>query len=175
MSPDKGVDTAIEVARRAGRPLLIAAKMWEPDEVRFHDEVVRPLLGDGVTYVGPVAGPAKDALLEGAVALLDPLRWPEPFGLVMVEAMARGTPVLAFPQGAAAEIVDPGITGFHCRDGAHMAALVDRAAALDRRACRRRAEDRFGARRMVAAHVALYRRLLDTGTPGSAPVSAGAV
>lgn len=165
MSPVKGVDAAIRVARAAGRPLLIAAKMWQPEEIRYFHGTIEPLLGEDVTYLGAVAGAEKSALLEGGAALLNPIRWAEPFGLVMVESMARGTPVLTFPLGAASEIVEPGRTGFHCRDEQHMASLVDAAAELDRASCRARARERFDASRMVGDHLALYRRLINRRAP----------
>lgn len=165
MHPDKGVHRAIDVARAAGRRLIIAAKMWEPEELRYFDEVVRPRLASDVEYLGPVGGQAKLDLLAGAEALLNPIRWNEPFGLVMVEALAAGTPVLAFPEGAAPEIVDHGVTGYLCRDEADMAAHLDAVAGLSRAACRQAAESRFGSARMATEHLALYRRLAD-GTPG---------
>ncbi|HJR26141.1 MAG TPA: glycosyltransferase, partial [Acidimicrobiales bacterium] len=123
MSPDKGVHVAIEVARGAGVPLKIAAKMSEKDEREYFDACVRPLLGGGdVEYLGEVGGSAKRALLADALCLLNPIRWPEPFGMVMVEALAVGTPVLATPCGAAPEIVDDGVTGFLRSDVASLTA-----------------------------------------------------
>jgi len=165
MHPAKGVHRAIEVARAAGRRLIIAAKMWEPEEHRYFDAMIRPRLGPDVEYLGPVGGPAKLELLAGAEALINPIRWNEPFGLVMAEALAAGTPVLAFPEGAAPEIVDHGVTGYLCIDEADMAARLDDVAGLDRVACRQAAECRFGSARMAAEHLSLYRRLAD-GTPG---------
>ncbi|HEU5083966.1 MAG TPA: glycosyltransferase family 4 protein [Acidimicrobiales bacterium] len=162
MHPDKGVHRAIHVARAAGKRLRIAAKMWEPIEVRYFEQVVRPLLGEDVEYVGQVGGPAKHDLLAGAEALLNPIRWPEPFGLVMIEALAVGTPVLAFPEGAAPEIVDHGTTGFLCADEDDMAARLADVGSIDRRACRRAALDRFSTRRMVEDHLRLYRQLVES-------------
>jgi glycosyltransferase involved in cell wall biosynthesis len=112
MSPTKGAREAIEIARAAGVRLLIAAKMREPAEYRYFDEQVAPFLGDGISYVGEVGGAEKTRLLGGAKALLNPISWPEPFGLVMIEALACGTPVLTLPNGAAPEIVDDGVEGF---------------------------------------------------------------
>ena len=160
MSPDKGVHRAIEVARRAGWPLLIAAKMWEPAERRYFAEVVEPLLGADVVYVGEVAGDDKLRLLGDAAALVNPIAWPEPFGLVMVEAMACGTPVLAFPHGAAPEIVDHGRTGFLCMHESDMAERVADVVQLDRGVCRASVAARFSAARFVEQHVELYRRVL---------------
>lgn len=164
MHPDKGVHRAIQIARAAGKRLLIAAKMWEPVELRYFDEVVQPLLGPDAVYVGQVGGAAKHELLGGAEALVNPIRWPEPFGLVMVEALAAGTPVLAFPEGAAPEIIDHGRTGFLCTDEDDMAARLGQVVDLDRRTCRADALIRFSTPRMVRDHLTLYRRLLDART-----------
>ena len=159
MHPDKGVHRAIEVARAARKRLLIAAKMWEPAEHRYYAEQVEPLLGPDVVYLGQVGGAEKHALLAGAEALINPIRWPEPFGLVMIEALAVGTPVLAFPEGAAPEIVDHGRTGFLCRDEADMAARLATIGSIDRADCRHAVESRFSTGRMVDDHVALYQRV----------------
>lgn len=171
MHPDKGVHRAIEVANAAGRRLLIAAKMWEPVERRYYAERVAPLLGPDVVYLGQVGARDKYELLGGAEALVNPIRWPEPFGLVMIEALATGTPVLAFAEGAAPEIVDHGTTGFLCVDEAEMVAHLAEVDTIDRSACRRAAEDRFSTRRMVRDHVALYREVIRraraTGRPDS--------
>jgi glycosyltransferase involved in cell wall biosynthesis len=161
MHPDKGVHRAIAVARSRGRRLLIAAKMWEPAERRYFAEVVEPMLGPDVEYVGQVGGRDKWELLGGAEALINPIRWPEPFGLVMIESLAVGTPVLAFAEGAAPEIVDHGRTGFLCDDEDDMSERLSTVGSLDRRDCRRAAETRFSTRRMVDDHLELYRRLLD--------------
>ena len=159
MHPDKGVHRAIEVARAAGKRLLIAAKMWEPAEHRYYAEQVEPLLGPDVVHLGQVGGADKHDLLGGAEALVNPIRWSEPFGLVMIEALAAGTPVLAFPEGAAPEIVDHGRTGFLCRDETDMAARLATIGSIDRAACRHAAESRFSTGRMVDDHIALYQRL----------------
>jgi glycosyltransferase involved in cell wall biosynthesis len=160
MSPDKGVHRAIHVARAAGRRIVIAAKMWEPVERRYFAECVEPLLADDAVYVGPVGRREKFELLAGAAALVNPIRWPEPFGLVMIEALAVGTPVLTYPEGAAPEIVDHGVTGYLCEDEADMAARLRRIGEIDRAACRRAVEDRFSTRRMVDDHLRLYRQLV---------------
>jgi glycosyltransferase involved in cell wall biosynthesis len=162
MSADKGVHRAIAVARAAGRRLVIAAKMWETEERRYFTECVEPLLGPDVDCIGPVGGREKLDLLAGAAALVNPIRWPEPFGLVMIEALACGTPVLSFAEGAATEIVDHGRTGFLCIDEADMAARLAVIDTIDRAACRSSAETRFSAHRMVERHLALYRRLLSS-------------
>ena len=168
MSADKGADRAIRVARAAGVPLVLAAKMWEPQERRYFAEVVEPLLGDGAVYIGEVGGRAKLELLGNAVALLNPIRWPEPFGLAMIEALACGTPVIAFPEGAAPEIIDHGVTGFLCADEAEMASALSRVGELSRPACRSRAGRRFSAKRMVDEHRRLYRSLVSD--PASADI-----
>lgn len=173
MHPDKGVHRAIRIARAAGKRLHIAAKMWEPAEHRYFAEHVEPELGPDVVYVGEVGGTAKVDLLAGAEALLNPIRWPEPFGLVMIEALAVGTPVITFPEGAAPEIVVDRVTGALCRDDAEMVAALQRVGELRRSACRRSAMQHFTTRRMVADHVSLYRELLEgrgSPTPVSRPV-----
>ena len=171
MSWDKGVHRAIDIARAAGKRLVIAAKMWEPSEVRYFHEEVEPRLGPDVTVLEPVGGRRKVELLAGAEALVNPIRWPEPFGLVMIEALACGTPVLSFPEGAAPEIVEDGETGFLCADEADMAEKLGAVGRLDRRACRAGAERRFSHTRMVAEHLALYRRLLGDDGAVARPVS----
>lgn len=161
MAPEKGAHRAIEVARRAGLPLVIAAKMREPAERRYFSESVEPHLGPGIKYVGEIHQDDKLALLGGARALLNPISWAEPFGLVMVEALACGTPVLTFPNGAAPEIVEHGRTGWWCQDVDSMAAAVEQIDLLDRTDCRAAVEGHFSSRRMVDEHLVLYRSLLD--------------
>lgn len=161
MSPDKGAHRAIAAARAAGRRILLAAKMWEPEEHRYYMECVEPMLGPDATYVGEVGPAEKHELLCGAAALLNPIRWPEPFGLVMIEALARGTPVLAFAEGSAPEIVEHGRTGFLCRDEGDMARHLAHLERIDRAACRASASSRFSAERMVADHLRLYRSVLE--------------
>jgi glycosyltransferase involved in cell wall biosynthesis len=159
MSPDKGVAEAARIAHAAGIPLRIAAKMHEPAERAYFDEVVRPLIGGGVDYVGEAGGAYKLRLLADAVCLLNPIRWREPFGMVMIEALACGTPVVATPCGAAPEIVDDGVTGYLRTDCRDLAAGVVAAGALDRDACRQAAKERFSAARMAEDHLALFARL----------------
>jgi glycosyltransferase involved in cell wall biosynthesis len=175
MNESKGVHTAIEVARAAGIPLKIAAKLREPLEMEYFRTRVEPLLGGDVEYLGEAGPTEKVALLRDAACLLNPIAWPEPFGLVMIEALACGTPVVATPCGAAPEIVDDGVTG-HLRsipDG-----LVDalrRVDTIDRSACRAVVEERFSMERMAADHVAAYRDLLggshrsNDASPGRVP------
>jgi glycosyltransferase involved in cell wall biosynthesis len=159
MSPDKGAHRAIEVARKAGMRLLLAAKMREPWERRYFEEHVEPFLGDGAAYLGEVPHERKLELLRGAKALLFPIRWNEPFGMVMIEAMACGTPVLAFPEGAAPEVVDDGRTGFLCDDEAAMVEAIGRLDQLDRNDCRLAVEGYFSTQRMVAQHIELFESL----------------
>jgi glycosyltransferase involved in cell wall biosynthesis len=160
MAPEKGARRAAQIARAAGRRLLIAAKMREPLEQRYFEDEVRPLLGDGIDYVGEVGPERRNELLAGAEALLNPIRWAEPFGLVMIEALACGTPVLAFREGAAPEIVEHGVTGFLCADEDDMTARIGDIPELDRSACRAAAQGPFSMQRMVADHVAVYEQLL---------------
>lgn len=160
MVPEKGARRAALAAKRAGARLVMAAKMREPLEREFFAEQIRPLLDDDITFVGEVGREDRLRLLQGATALVNPIRWPEPFGLVMLEALACGTPVLAYPEGAAPEIVDDGVTGYLCRDDDDLARRLGDAAALDRAACRRAAEERFSTERMVADHLALFERVL---------------
>jgi glycosyltransferase involved in cell wall biosynthesis len=160
MHPSKGVHRAIDVARAAGKKLVIAAKMWEAAEREYYAAEVEPRLGAHAEYIGEVGGSEKAELIGQAEALVNPIRWPEPFGLVMIEALAAGTPVLAFPEGAAPEIVDHGVTGFLATGEVEMAGHLATIDQIDRDACRRAAEDRFSTRAMVDNHVALYRRLL---------------
>lgn len=167
MSPDKGVDVAARVARTTGRHLLIGAKIEEPLEHQYFQEVVEPLLGDHATYLGELDATTKRDLLGGAEALLNPIRWPEPFGLVMIEALASGTPVLAFPNGAAPEIVEHGVNGYLCTSESEMVDALSHLHRLDRSHCRRSFEQRFTATRMVEDHERLYRRLLKDLRSGS--------
>ena len=174
MHPDKGAHVAIEIARRSGRPLLLAAKMREPKELAYFNHVVRPLLGDGIDYVGEADRDAKRDLLAGATALVNPIQWSEPFGIVMAEALASGTPVVTTRLGAAPEIVDHGVTGFVCDDIDQMVAAVASVDELDRAACRRAAEERFSIERMTKDHVALYRRIATgDGTDGRPATGTG--
>lgn len=160
MAPGKGVDVAAEVARAAGIPLRIAAKMRESAERDYFDAAVRPLLGEGVEYLGEVGGADKLELLGRALALLNPIRWDEPFGMVMIEALACGTPVIATPHGSVPEIIDDGVTGRIAGTRDELVGALADLDALDRGACREAVETRFSARRMVEDHVELYRRLV---------------
>ena len=160
MAEDKGVDTAIRVARAAGLKLRIAAKMREPAERRFFEREIERELGDDVEFVGEADFGHKTALLADARVLINPIRWPEPFGLVMAEALACGTPVAALPHGAAPEIVDHGVTGYIAHEEDDLIIGVRRSIELDRAACRRAALERFSSTRMANEHIALYRRVI---------------
>jgi glycosyltransferase involved in cell wall biosynthesis len=157
--PEKGLDRAIRIAQRAGLPLRIAAKVDEADEAYFTEEV-RPLLdGPGVEFVGEIGQDLMGAFLGGAAALLFPIDWPEPFGLVMIEAMACGTPVIAFDRGSVREVIEDGVSGFIVSDEEQAAAAVARLPRLDRTAVRLAFERRFTSRRMATDHLRLYERL----------------
>jgi glycosyltransferase involved in cell wall biosynthesis len=159
IAPEKRPDRAIRIARRAGIPLRIAAKVEASDRAYYEAEI-RPLLaGAGVEFVGEIGEHEKAEFLGGAAALLFPIDWPEPFGVVMIEAMACGTPVIAFPCGSVPEVVTPGVTGIVVADEEAGAAAVAEAMSLDRSACRREFERRFTADRMARDYLALYRRL----------------
>ena len=161
ISPEKRADRAIEIARACGIPLKIAAKIDKVDEGYFR-EVIAPLLdGDGVEFIGEINDRSKAEFLGGACALLFPIDWPEPFGLVMIEAMACGTPVLAFRQGSTPEIIDHGVTGALVDTMDEAIKTLPKVLALDRHAVRRRFEQRFSSARMASEYVALYRSLLD--------------
>jgi glycosyltransferase involved in cell wall biosynthesis len=160
MHPDKGVDVAARVALAAGMPLRIAAKMREPVERAWFEANVKGLIGGDIEYVGELGQADVLALVQGAYALLNPILWAEPFGLVMLEALAAGTPVLAFPFGAAPEIVEHGVTGYLCVDEVSMIRHVAQVGSLDRDACRSAVSARFSTARVVADHVALYEQVL---------------
>lgn len=160
MAPDKGAHRAVEVARRAGMRLLMAAKMREPWEVRYFTETVEPLLGPDAVYLGEVPHQRKLELLAQATALVFPIRWNEPFGLVMLEAMACGTPVLAFPEGAAPEVVANGRTGYVCDDEEAMVEALGHIGDIDRRWCREAVEGYFSTGRMVRDHLELFSSLV---------------
>jgi glycosyltransferase involved in cell wall biosynthesis len=159
MHPGKAPHLAAQIAREAGFPLKIAAKMNEPAELAYFEEMVRPLLGGCVEFVGEVDRPTKLALLSQAECLLNPIAWPEPFGMVMIEALACGTPVLTTPFGAAPEIVRDGVVGYVRSDPHDLAEALGRVDEIDRTACRLRVVERFSVERMVQDHVELYERV----------------
>jgi glycosyltransferase involved in cell wall biosynthesis len=167
ISPEKGVDKAIKIAARAGIPLKIAAKVDEADLDYYNDQVKRLVNGPGVEFIGEIGDRDKGEFLGRAMALLFPIDWPEPFGLVMIEAMATGTPVIAFRRGSVPEIIDEGSTGFIV-DGVNGAvAAIPHAAALDRSGVRRCFEERFSVERMARNYIELYKDVLRRSSMGA--------
>jgi len=165
IAPEKRPDRAIQIARRAGIPLKIAAKVDRVDQEYF-DTLIKPMLdGPGVEMIGEIGDAEKPAFLSGAMALLLPIDWPEPFGLVMIEAMACGTPTIAYRAGSVPEIIDDGITGFIVRDEAGAVAAIDRLGELDRAEVRKQFETRFTAQRMAQDYVQLYQRMEASARP----------
>jgi glycosyltransferase involved in cell wall biosynthesis len=160
MSPDKGIDDAIKAARKVGRPLKIAARMHEPLERRYFRDTIEPQLSSDIEFVGEVGLADKIELLTNAKALINPIRWPEPFGLVMIEALACGTPVVTNRVGAAPEIVDHGVTGALADNFNDLVSGLEQVDAYQRLACRAAVEQRFTSSRMARDHEALYRRVL---------------
>ncbi len=165
IAPEKGVDRAIHIAQHCGVPLKVAAKVDKTDRDYF-DEQIQPMIKWGnVEYIGEIGDREKSDFLSGAVALLVPIDWPEPFGLVMIEAMACGTPVIAFNRGSVPEIVEDGITGFIVEDVNGAIGAVDRLAHLSRDKIRQRFEARFTARRMAQDYLSVYRSLTERVAP----------
>jgi glycosyltransferase involved in cell wall biosynthesis len=162
MSPEKRVDRAIEIARRSGMPLKIAAKIY-PEERQYFDATLAPLLeaaGPLVEFIGEIGNRERDDLLGHAAAMVFPIEWPEPFGLVMIEAFASGTPVIAWRRGSVPEVVEDGLTGFVVDSIEEAVQAVSRLDHLSRASCRRAFEQRFDAGRMAADYVEVYRRLV---------------
>ena len=160
VSPEKGVPEAIEIAKRAGMPLKIAAKIDKTD-AEYFQTVIKPLLKDGIAeFVGEIGYPEKNDFLGNAAALLFPIQWPEPFGIVMIEGMACGSPVVAFPRGSAPEIIEEGITGFIVPGVDTAVEALKNIEAFDRRMCRARFEQRFTDKRMTRDYLAIYQRVL---------------
>src|SRR5579872_5398059 len=155
-SPEKGLDRAIEIARAAGVPLKIAAKVDKADQEYF-ETVIQPLLkDDGIEFVGEIGYPEKDEFLGNAAALLFPIAWPEPFGIVMIESMACGTPVIAYPFGSVPEVVVDGLTGFLVCDVAAAVEAIGHLDRLDRRKIRKYFEQHFTSQRMALDYVKIY-------------------
>jgi len=160
ITPDKGQHLAIEVAKRLNMPLVLAGKI-EPAGERYFREQVEPHLNDRITWVENVQGDAKADLLARARAFLFPIEWPEPFGLAMVEAMASGTPVIAFAKGAAPEVVEEGVTGFLVEDVDGMADAVRRVDEIDLCRCAETATQRFGPTQMADGYLEVYERAME--------------
>jgi glycosyltransferase involved in cell wall biosynthesis len=155
--PDKGTADAIDIARAAERPIVLAGIVQDQE---YFESEVRPRLGADATYVGAVGGSDRALLLGSAAALLHPIAFDEPFGLSVIEAMACGTPVIAYRRGSMPELIHNGVNGFLVHGLDEAVAAVGKLDELERRACRADAEDRFSATRMVAAYVAAYERIL---------------
>jgi glycosyltransferase involved in cell wall biosynthesis len=161
LSPEKRPDWAIEIARRAGGALRIAAKVDPADRTYFETNLAGLLRQPHVDMVGEVGQADKGPFLAAASALVFPVDWPEPFGLVMIEALACGTPVIAFRRGSIPEIIENGVTGFVVDTVEEAVEAVERIDELDRRRCRHEFEERFSARRMAADYLALYERMIE--------------
>ena len=161
-SPEKRLDRAIEIARGAGMPLKVAAKIYDEDQVYFQNTIA-PLLEKSRSYVeflGEIGGERKNEFLRGASALLFPIDWAEPFGLVMIEALACGTPVIGWRNGSVPEIVEHGVTGFVIDSVESGITCARQISEIDRANCRRAFEERFDSGRMARDYVAVYRRLI---------------
>jgi glycosyltransferase involved in cell wall biosynthesis len=161
MSPDKGAHRAIEVAEELRLPLKLAGKMQELREEEFFDATVRPHLGRDIEYLGEVSHDEKVDLLQNARATLFPIEWAEPFGLVMIESMACGTPVIATRHGAVPEVIADGRTGVIVDDHKEMPAALEQADRIDPLECRRYVEERFSKERMVRDYEAAYEKAID--------------
>lgn len=175
ISPEKGLESAIDIALASGLPLKIAAKVDRDDRLYFSD-VIKPRLDHPlIEYVGEIGDAQKASFLGNALALLFPIDWPEPFGLVMIESMACGTPVIARRRGSVPEVMRHGVSGFMFEKDDEAAALVGRIGEIDRAGCRRHFEARFGARRMAEDYLAIYRRVAERAaeTARMAGISAG--
>ena len=165
ISPEKRLDRAIAIAERAGMKLKVAAKVY-PEEAGYFRTEIEPLIRKSrptVEYVGEIGGRDKEEFLGNAAALLFPIDWAEPFGLVMIEALACGTPVVAWRNGSVPEVLEDGVTGFVVESVEEAARAVAKIPALDRRACRRAFNARFDAARMASDYVDVYRRLVESG------------
>jgi glycosyltransferase involved in cell wall biosynthesis len=159
VSPEKRVDRAIEIAKRTGMPLKIAAKVDKADREYFN-AIIKPLLDHPlIEFIGEIGEEKKDEFLGNAFALLFPIDWPEPFGLVMIEAMACGTPIIAWPGGSVFEVMEDGVTGFIVEGLDEAVQAVEKIPGFDRRLCRQTFEKRFTATRMASDYMNIYRQL----------------
>jgi glycosyltransferase involved in cell wall biosynthesis len=165
ISPEKGPDAAIRIAARAGMPLKMAAKVDKVDQAYFASAVQPLLAHSNVEFIGEIGEKQKPALLGNAAGLLFPIAWREPFGLAMIEAMACGTPVIAFPGGSVPEVLEDGVTGFIVETEDEAVAAVGKLHTLDRARIRREFETRFTARRMASDYLNIYRRLIARDRP----------
>ena len=165
IAPEKGVDCAIRIAEHCGVPLKVAAKVDKVDREYFDEQISPMMKSSHVDFIGEIGDRDKSDFLSGAIALLVPIDWPEPFGLVMIEAMACGTPIIAFNRGSVPEIIDDGVTGFIVEDETGAIGAVDRLGHLSRAKIRKRFEERFTARRMAQDYLSVYRSLMDAAAP----------
>jgi glycosyltransferase involved in cell wall biosynthesis len=172
ITAEKGPEAAIRIAKAAGMPLRIAAKIPRAEHGYFNEKLKPMIDDDRIQFIGEVSGQAKQDFLAGAAALLFPIDWPEPFGLVMIEAMACGTPVVGFQAGSVPEVVENGVTGYVVKDETGAVAAIGRIGELSRTRVRERFEERFTARRMVQQYLEVYRRLMASETPHLRVVSA---
>jgi glycosyltransferase involved in cell wall biosynthesis len=156
---DKGPDLAIDAAQAAGRPIVLAGKVNEPAEQEYLDQVIRPRLGPDVTFVGELDAATKRELYAKAACLMFPVRWPEPFGIVMVEAMACGTPVVALRAGSVPEVIADGRSGIICEHPEELPSGIDKAIELRPADCREHAARNFGLDTMAAGYERVYRRI----------------
>jgi glycosyltransferase involved in cell wall biosynthesis len=169
ISPEKGVDRAIRIAAQAGMRLRIAAKVDKVDRAYFASEI-KPLLGlPGIEYIGEITEREKGDFLGNALAYLFPIDWPEPFGLTMIEAMACGTPTIAFSRGSVPEIVEPGVSGFIVKTEDEAVSAIECCKNFDRRLCRRAFLKRFTAERMAEEYLAIYQKLVDNDVSTAPP------
>jgi glycosyltransferase involved in cell wall biosynthesis len=160
VSPEKGLDDAIEIARRSGMKLKVAAKI-DPADQQYYESHIRSLLqGDNVEFIGEIGSDEKNDFLGNAAALIFPIQWPEPFGIVMIEAMACGTPVIGYRAGSVPEVIENGVSGFIVDDIESAVAAVKNIPAIDRKACRKYFERCFSAQRMAADYLTIYKKLV---------------
>jgi glycosyltransferase involved in cell wall biosynthesis len=166
VSPEKGLDRAIAIAKQTGRELRIAAKVDRKDQEYFETEIRSQLDDPLITFMDEVGDSEKQELLGKASAVLFPIDWPEPFGIVMIEAMACGTPVIAFRRGSVPEVIDEGVTGFIVESVEESVQAVGKLSTIDRRLCRKVFEQKFSSTRMAQDHGVLYRKLQDSKAQG---------
>jgi glycosyltransferase involved in cell wall biosynthesis len=165
IAPEKGIERAIRISQHCGVPLKVAAKVDKVDR-EYYEEKIEPMMKSAdVEFIGEINDKEKPDLLSGALALLVPIDWPEPFGLVMIEAMACGTPVIAFNRGSVPEVIEDGLTGFIVEDIQGAVGAVDRLSSLSRERIRQRFEERFTSRRMAQDYLSVYRALIDEVSP----------
>lgn len=175
IAPEKSMDRAIRIAKRCGIPLKIAAKVDRVDQ-EYYDETIKPMLDSPlVEYIGEISDHEKSDFLSGAMALLVTIDWPEPFGLVMIEAMACGTPVIAFNRGSVPEIVEDDLTGYIVEDELSAVSAIGRIGQLSRHNVRKRFEGRFTARRMALDYMTAYRAIMQIEKPRLKLVTASEV